>query len=506
MGSLNERNPSLWVGTSQGTGYRALSGKPSFDAVVIGGGVAGLSAAYMLQRDGLKVAVIEAGRIASGVTGYTTAKVTALHGSIYADLLERHGAERARMYATANSTAVDLVRSIVGTEGISCELEAQDAYTYSDTIEGADDIRREVEACEEIGLDAELTYDVPLPYPVSAAVVLRNQAQFHPRAYCIGLAAAIQAKGGKIYERTQATDVEEKVRVVHVKTDHGTLSTPHVVIATHLPFPGDGSYYAKTAPYRSYAMAFAGGTLEGMYISSEQPTRSLRPATAAGKRWLIVGGESHKVGQDDDTEARYEALENWARERLSLSDPAYRWSAQDYVSVDGIPYVGRLTSNHERVFVATGFRKWGFTNATAAGVMIADAVAGRDNPWAKAFDSTRKRFPQAVKRLISENLNVAKELIGGKLQVNGHTADELAPGEGLIMKLGEEIAAVSRDENGRLHAVEPDCTHMGCRVSWNKAEVSWDCPCHGSRFTADGEIIQGPATQPLKPLKIGAKR
>ncbi len=452
MGSLNERNPSLWVGTSQETRYRALSGKPSFDAVVIGGGVAGLSAAYMLQRDGLKVAVIEAGRIASGVTGYTTAKVTALHGTIYADLLERHGAERARMYAAANSTAVDLVRSIVKTEGISCELEAQDAYTYSDTIEGADEIRREVEACEEIGLDAELTYDVPLPYPVSAAIALRNQAQIHPRAYCIGLAAAIQAKGGKIYERTHATDVQEKVRVVHVKTDHGTLSTPHVVIATHLPFPGDGSYFAKTAPYRSYAMAFPGGTLEGMYICSEPPTRSLRPATAAGKRWLIVGGESHKVGQDDDTEARYEALESWARERLSLSDPAYRWSAQDYVSVDGFPYVGRLTSDHERVFVATGFRKWGFTNATAAGVMIADAVAGRDNPWAKAFDSTRKRFPQAVKRLISENLNVAKELIGGKLQVNGHTADELAPGDGQIMKLGEEIAAVSRDESGRLHA------------------------------------------------------
>ena len=507
MGSLNERNPSLWVGTSQQTSYRPLSGKPSFDAVVIGGGVAGLSAAYMLQRDGLKVAVLEAGRIASGVTGYTTAKVTALHGLLYADLLERNGAERTRMYATANSTAVDVVRSIVTAEGIPCELEEQDAYTYSDTTEGAEEIRREVEACNEVGLDAELTYDVPLPYPVSAAVVLRNQAQFHPRAYCLGLAAAIQAHGGKIYERTQASDVDEKVRVVHVKTDRGTLSTPHVVIATHLPFPGDGAYYAKTAPYRAYAMAFEGaGTIEGMFISSEEPVRSLRPASAAGKRWLIVGGESHKVGQEEDTEARYEALESWAKERLNLTDPAYRWSAQDYVSVDGIPYVGRLSSHHERVFMATGFRKWGFTNATAAGIMIADAIAGRGNPWAKAFDSTRKRFPQAAKQLITENLNVAKELIGGKLQANGHTPDELAPGEGQIMRLDDGMAAVSRDEKGALHAVSPDCTHMGCRVSWNKAEFSWDCPCHGSRFTPDGEIIQGPATQPLKPVKIAAKR
>ncbi|MEX2556826.1 MAG: FAD-dependent oxidoreductase [Actinomycetota bacterium] len=507
MGSLNERNPSLWVETSQETNYRTLSGKPSFDAIVIGGGIAGLSAAYMLQRDGMKVAVLEAGRIASGVTGYTTAKVTALHGLIYADLLERHGAERARMYAAANSTAVDMIRSIVDAEGISCELERQDAYTYADTIDGADAIRREADACREIGLAAELTYDVPLPFPVSAAIRLSGQAQFHPRAYCLGLAAAIHGKRGRIYERTHVSDVQEKVRVCHVKTKHGTLSTPHVVVATHLPFMGDGRFYAKTAPSRSYAMAFpGGGALSGMFIGSEEPTRSLRPATAAGRRWLIVGGERHKVGQDDDTEARYAALESWAQEKLSLGEPAYRWSAQDYVSVDGIPYVGNLTADHQRVFVATGFRKWGMTNGTAAGVMIADAIAGRENPWATAFDSTRKRFPQAARKLLTENLNVAKQLVGGKLPVNGHTPEELAPGDGRIMKVDGETVAVSRDDAGRLHAVSPDCTHMGCRVAWNTAERSWDCPCHGSRFTPDGEIIQGPATQPLKSQEIVLKR
>ena len=220
-------------------------------------------------------------------------------------------------------------------------LEQQDAYTYAETNEGADAIRREAEACREIGLDAELTYDVPLPFPVSAAVRLRNQAQFHPRAYCLGLAAAIQGTKGRIYERTRVSEVQEKVRVCHVKTDHGTLSTPTVVVATHLPFMGDGRYYAKTAPSRSYAMAFPDGeSLQGMFISAEHPVRSIRPASAAGRRWLILGGESHKVGQENDTEARYTALELWAAERLQMRDPAYRWSAQDYVSVDGIPYVG----------------------------------------------------------------------------------------------------------------------------------------------------------------------
>lgn len=507
MGSMNERNPSLWIETSPDTKYAPLSGKPSFDAVVVGGGIAGLSAAYMLQRDGMKVAVLEAGRIASGVTGYTTAKITALHGTIYSDLVDRHGAERAGAYAAANSAAIDQIRAIVEGEGIACELERQDAYTYAESIDGADALRSEADACRELGLPAEFTYDVPLPFPVSAAVRLPDQAQFHPRAYCVGLAAAIHGKGGRVYERTHVTDVEEKVRVVHVKTDRGTLSTSAVVIATHLPFHGDGSYYAKTAPRRSYAMAFADGEgFDGMYISAEPPVRSLRRASAAGRRWLIVGGEDHKVGQDDDTETHYVALEAWARERLNLRDPAYRWSAQDYVSVDGMPYIGRLSSDHERVFVATGFRKWGMTNATASGVMIADAVAGRENPWAFAFDSTRMRFTAAAKKLLTENLNVAKHLIGGKLQTNGHTPDELAPGEGQIMKIEGEMAAVSRDDEGGLHAVASDCTHMGCRVAWNTAERTWDCPCHGSRFTPDGEVIEGPATQPLKPLKISAKR
>ena len=507
MGSLNERNPSLWVKTSPETRYRALSGKPSFDAIVIGGGIAGLSAAYMLRRDGMKVAVLEAGRIASGVTGCTTAKVTALHGLIYSDLAERHGAERAAAYAAANSTAIDLVRSIVDAEGIACELEQQDAYTYAETNEGADAVRREAEACREIGLEAELTYDVPLPFPVSAAIRLRNQAQFHPRGYCLGLAAAIHGTKGRIYERTRVSEVQEKVRVCHVKTDHVTLSTPTVVVATHLPFMGDGSYYAKTAPTRSYAMAFPDGkSLQGMFISAEHPIRSMRPASAGGRRWLILGGESHKVGQEDDTEARYTALESWAAERLQMRDPAYRWSAQDYVSVDGIPYVGRLTSDHERVFVATGFRKWGMSNGTAAGMIIADAVAGRENPWAMAFDSTRIRLVQSAKKLLKENLNVAKQFIGGKLAVSGHTPEELGRGEARIMSVDGETLAVHRDDAGRLHAVSPDCTHMGCRVAWNTAERTWDCPCHGSRFTPDGEVIQAPATQPLKPQRIPVKR
>ena len=433
--------------------------------------------------------------------------MTALHGLIYSDLVERHGAERAAAYAAAASTAIDLVRSIVHAEGIACELERHDAYTYAETNEGADAIHREVGACRAIGLDAELVYDVPLPFPVSAAIRLRNQAQFHPRAYCLG--------ARRCDPRHQGTPIRAHLRF------GGAGEGPHLPRqdgprdpidadgrrCDALPFMGDGSYYAKTAPSRSYAMAFPDGeSLQGMFLSAEHPVRSMRPASAGGRRWLILGGESHKVGQEDDTEARYTALESWAAERLQMRDPVYRWSAQDCVSVDGIPYVGRLTSDHERVFVATGFRKWGMTNGTAAGMIIADPVAGRENPWAMAFDSTRIRLVQSAKKLLKENLNVAKEFIGGKLAVSGHTPEELGRGEARIMSVDGETLAVHRDDAGRLHAVSPDCTHMGCRVAWNTAERTWDCSCHGSRFTPDGEVIQAPATQPLKRQRIPVKR
>lgn len=361
-------------------------------------------------------------------------------------------------------------------------------------------------ACSEAGLPVDLTTDVPLPFPVSKAIRLRDQAAIHPRLYCLGLARAIHGKMGRVYERTRALNVEEKVRVCRVKTDRGTLSAPIVVVATHLPFMGDGRFYAKTAPTRSYAMAFrdAGDITDGMLISTETPVRSLRPAIA-GAGWLVVGGEGHKVGHEDATEERYAALETWGRERLGLSRPDHRWSAQDYVSVDGMPYVGRLSPDHERVFVATAFRKWGMTNGTAAAMMIADAVAGRENPWSFAFDATRTRPRQAAKRFITEGIDVAKHLVLDKvLPVNGHGPDDLAPGSAAIMKIDGETLAVHRDERGRLLAVSPDCTHMGCRVAWNSAERTWDCPCHGSRFAPDGTVIQGPANEPLERKRIPA--
>jgi glycine/D-amino acid oxidase-like deaminating enzyme/nitrite reductase/ring-hydroxylating ferredoxin subunit len=502
VGILDERNPSLWIGTSEASDYEPMKEAPTVDAVVIGGGITGLTTALSLKREGLKVAVLEAGRVASGVTGYTTAKITALHGLIYQDLVSRHGRERASAYADAQSSAIRRIREIAEGEGIECDLVTQDALTYAETMDGADAVEREAQACRDVGLAADLVEDTSLPFSVTKAVQLRDQAAFHPRKYCLGLAAAVDGGGSHVYEHTRVKEVEELKRVVHVTTEDGTqFSTKHVVVATQIPFMGDGRFYARTYPMRAYAIAvrLSEKAPEGMYISADSPTRSLRPYGSGSKPGVIVGGESHKVGQDPDPEEHYQALEGWARERLSgFQEVEYRWSAQDYVSVDGMPFVGRLSDDHEHVFVATGFRKWGMTNGTAAATMVTDAIAGRENPWAEAFDATRKRPRQAAVNFVKENLNVARHLFGDKLLASERSLDQLQPGEAAFVDVDGETVAVFVDDRGDAHAVAPDCTHMGCRLSWNLAERSWDCPCHGSRFDPDGRVLQGPANTDLE--------
>ena len=514
MGSLDERNPSLWVENAPTKTYRPLTEKESFDAIVIGAGITGLTTALLLKQQGMKVGVLEAGRIASGVTGYTTAKVTALHGLIYDELSKRNGVDRAAAYGAANRWAVEQVASIVDRLGIDCDLERMDAYTYVTPEDDADQIKAEAEACADAGVPVEAVTTTPLPFPVGGAIVMRDQLMFHPRKYCAGLAEAIAGDGSRVHEHTRVAEVEELKTLCHVKTDDGvTLSTPFVVAATHIPFMGDGNFFAKEYPYRAYVTAarITGAAPEGMFVTAGDPVRSVRPYRSGDEHWLLVGGETHKTGQEPDPDAHYAALESWTRERFDgLGEFAYRWSAQDFFTMDGMPYVGRISSGHERTFVATGFRKWGMTNGTAAARIIADAIAGTPNEWAEAFDSTRIRPAQSVKEFAKENANTARHLVLDKIRTPDVTLADIAPGDGVVCDVAGETLAVFRDDGGELIAVSPDCTHMGCRVAFNKAERSWDCPCHGSRFGTDGRVLQGPANQDLERKEIsemtGTKR
>jgi Rieske Fe-S protein len=351
-----------------------------------------------------------------------------------------------------------------------------------------------VEAATEAGLLASFTTQTELPYDVIGAIRVDDQAQFHPRKFCLGLAEAIAAADGAVHERTRALELDGRT----VVTDRGRITADAVVVTTHIPFVDTGGYFGRMEPKRSYALAarVRGERPRGMYISVEEPTRSIR-STAEG--WLVISGEGHKVGHDDDTRQRYAALEAWTAETFDTEPIEHRWSAQDYQPADGLPFVGRLPG-HDGAFLATGFGKWGMTNGVASAMILSDLVQGRANPWAETFDSTRVAPKQSAKGVVSENVDVAKRFVGDRLAgMRAPDADELAPGEGGIVSLEGDTVAAFRDDAGALHALSPTCTHLGCRVSFNTAERSWDCPCHGSRFDLDGRVIQGPATKDLGP-------
>lgn len=507
MGRLSERNPSLWVGTARGSAFPVLAGDVAADVAVIGGGIAGLVTAARCARDGRRVVLLEAGRLAAGTTGYTTAKLTALHGLVYGELAGGFGDEAAWLYADANLAGMAAVAALVERHEIECDLESRPAYTYVTDESLVEQVRTEAETAARIGLKAELTTETDLPFEVAAAVRLDGQAQFHPRRFCLGLAAAVAGEGAAVYERTQATDVDEDGDRCLVRTDRGTVTAGHVVVATHLPFLDRGGFFARCSPTRSYALSARvdGPVPHGMYLDAGSPSRSVRSARDGGDEVVIIGGEGHKVGQDEDTRQRYDALEQWARATFPVRSIDYRWSAQDFRSVDGIPFVGPVSAGSERILVATGFRKWGMSNGAAAAVMLADRIAGRENRWASLFDTARLNPGRSVKDLVKENADVVKRFVGDRLRTEvRRSPEDLAPGEAAVLRSGAERVAAYRDEAGTLHAVSPVCTHMGCTVTWNTAETTWDCPCHGSRFTIGGEVIEGPALRPLERRGPGA--
>lgn len=497
------QHESVWRATAPLPAFPPLDGGTGADVVVVGGGITGLTTALLLQRDGARVALVEARRIGAGTTGGTTGKLTAQHALTYASLVEQHGEDRARAYAEANQQAIGAVAGLVVELGIDCALTRAPAFVYALSAEDRWRLEAEHEAARRLGLPSTLTDDVDLPFPVEQALRFDDQAHLHPGAYLAGLASAVAAGGGTIAERTRALGIEEEGGSVEVHTEHGTVTADHAVVATLLPVADRGGFFAKARPTRGYGIAvrLASGGIDGMHIDVAS-TRSTRPWDDDGRPGIIVVGETHETGDEEHTPARWGALERWAREHFDVASIEYRWSAQDFTPVDDLPYVGR-SPRSERTLVATGMRKWGLTNGTAAAQILTDLVAGRESPWHEAFDATRIGGATAVKDLVQDNLQVGKELVGGYVERLGAGAvDHLEPGEGGLAKVDGRTVGAYRDPSGQVHAVSATCTHMGCTLQWNRAETSWDCPCHGSRFDCDGTVLEGPAVQALDRVEL----
>jgi glycine/D-amino acid oxidase-like deaminating enzyme len=431
----------------------ALDRDIGVDVAVVGAGIVGLTTALMLERVGMDVAVLEMRRVGAGATGYTTAKLSSLHGLTYAKLARSLGREAARTYGEANEAGIAHVFELADELSIDCELSRKPNYTYAEDASDLESVREEAELARELGLPATFSADVDLPFPVAGAVRFDDQAEFHPLRYLEALAAALR---GPVFEGTRVTGLGSGGKL---STAAGRrVRARQIVVATHLSFLDRGLYFARCHPERSYVVA--GRLAErpaGMYLSTESPAHSIR----AHGDWLLVGGESHKTGQADATE-RFERLSAWARGRFGL-EPELRWATQDQMPVDGVPYVGRHDPLSRNVWVATGFRKWGLAMGTAAAELLAAQIAGREHPWAALFDPNRVRASAGAPSFARENANVAYHFLADRVLKHG----------------------------------APRCTHLGCLLDWNAAEETWDCPCHGSRFAASGEVIEGPAVRPL---------
>ena len=489
---------SLWLATADATDFPELRGTVEVDVAVIGGGIAGLTAALALKRSGRTVAVLEAGRIGTGVTGHTTGKVTSLHRLAYTALDGTHGRSAARVYGLANQAAVEHIATVVAAENISCGFRRVANYTFAGTAGALPQVRAEAELAASLGLPATFTAEVPLPFTVAGAVRFDGQAQIHSLLYLQGLAARVDGDGSFVFEGTRASNLVEE-SPVKVSTGSGTVLAGDVIVATNVPFGDHGRFETLCEPHRSYIVAapLDAPPLDATFISADEPMRSLLTVRLNGMTYLLTGGEGHPASEQVDAASRHASLAAYARSRFGTGSAAYRWSTQDAMPRDGLPYVGPLNPESRHAFVITGLRKWGLTNGTAAALMLADLLNGTPNDWAPLFDSNR-----ATSRAGAGSAGIPAAAAAGRGEKAG-PADfarqiaDLAPGDGTVIGTEGAATACYKDQAGAVHAVSAICTHLGCTVGFNRGESTWDCPCHGSRFDVDGKVIQGPATEDL---------
>ncbi|MBB5958003.1 glycine/D-amino acid oxidase-like deaminating enzyme/nitrite reductase/ring-hydroxylating ferredoxin subunit [Saccharothrix tamanrassetensis] len=459
------------------------------DVAVVGGGITGVTTALRLKRAGLTVAVVEAERVGGGVSGNNTAKVTALQSTVYSTIADKHGIHAASQYAEASMAGVSEVAALAAT--VDCDLRRAPAYTYAISPDELPAIDHEALTAARAGLpvDRDRGEGMGVPFEVYGAVRLDDQLALHPGRYVAGLAKLVDGDGSHVFERSRALRIDDG-SPCEVHTTAGVVTADRVVVATHYPILDRGLYFARLEPTRAYCVAASlrsGEPPTGLAISAGSPSWSL----SAYRDLLIVCGQSHPTGDRPDDP--YGKLEAFAREHWDVERITHRWSAQDPSAYDQLPMIGSYTPGSTKLYVATAFMKWGLSTGTFAAMILSDLITGTENPWAERFSPHRFSLKSAPK-LVGLNAKAAVSMVGDRLRPpDTRTPEDVPRGEARVV--GK--AGVYRDDEGALHAVSLRCTHLGCLVHFNDAERSWDCPCHGSRFDVDGNVLEGPATKPL---------
>ncbi|GAA4080291.1 FAD-dependent oxidoreductase [Amphibacillus indicireducens] len=499
--SLPDVSESYWLNSVSMRSFPKLNKDINVDVVIVGGGITGVTTAYLLAKSGLKIALLESDKLLNGTTGHTTAKITAQHGLIYHQLIKDIGIEQAMLYYQANFEALNFIRETIAHFEIDCEYSQQDAWVYAVTKKDQEKVEQEAKAYNQLGIKGTLVDSIPLDLAVNNALIMKDQAQFHPLKYLEQLVEQVTEMGGKIFEETTAVDIKKGQQPVVLTRDQAKVTANHVIVCSHFPFyEGLGLYSAKMYAERSYAIVAKVNKQipAGLFISAANPTRSLRKIAINGEEMALIVGENHKTGQGIDTIKHYHALESFGQTILGIDSIKYRWSAQDLTTLDQIPYIGRITSGNPNVLIATGYRKWGITNGTAATLLITDLVNGKKNKYEELFKPARFNPIPSLKNLVVQNANVVEHLVKGKLQLSQIDPKTLSSDQGAIISIDGKRKGAYKDDQGKLHLIDTTCTHLGCEVEWNSGERTWDCPCHGSRFSYTGDVVEGPAEKPLK--------
>ena len=504
---------SYWIdGKKAEEGYKQLNKDIKTDICIIGGGITGLTTAYYLNQYHIKNVVLEKDRICQRTSGCSTAKITSQHGLFYHYLIQSQGVEFAKKYYEANEEAIQNIAKIIHNEGIKCGFKTQSAYVFTQKIDEVQKIKDEVAAVKSFGgtanyVDAKdiaingINLENDHRIKALSAIEFPNQAMFNPYQYVTGLAKICSQRHTQIYENSKVVSMEDEDKGYTLILDNGVqVKAKYVIIATKYPiinFPG--MYFLKMYQSTSNVIVVDPKTelFEGMYINSEDPTISLRSIREGDKDLLVIAGFDHRTGAKIDLENGYQYLEKIAKSMYPNCEIKYRWNTEDCISLDKIPYIGEFSNVLPHVYVATGYNKWGITSSNIAARMIVDQIMGNESPYQEIFKATRLEPIKNRKEMGNMIKESVHSLVLNKLKIPQETIEQIENDQGKIVEIDGQKVGVYKDVQGEVFKIKPICTHLGCELSWNNLDKTWDCPCHGSRYTYKGELIYGPSVKNL---------
>lgn len=492
-------NISVWQNITTRKMTQKIDGK-KFDVIIIGGGITGVTTALMLQRSGKSCLIIEAHNIGYGTTSGTSAHLNTVLDTPYTDIINTHGVDNAKLVAQSAQQAIQIISSMIDTYHIDCDYQQQTGFMYAENAGEFKELMEIKEAILTVDLHAESAADIPVPYSVTGCISFNNQASFHPTKYLLGLVDAYVASGGVIVDNCRVHHVKRNHQGLQIETSKDLFYADKVVYATHTA-PGVQLANFRLAPYRSYLSLFEldneNDYPQGLIYDMQKPFHYIRTVNDEGTPLLMVGGQDHKTAHQPNEKYNFLALESFVREHYHVKQKCYEWSSQYYESPDKLPYIGFLSDKN--TLLATGFGGNGMIFGTQSAQIIHDLIMTGESKYQDLYNPLRVGPLSFVAELVSNNVDVVKEFITGKLfPIAQKDFAALAPGEGKVFKYEGEKVGVYKDEVGKLYGINPVCKHAGCTVKWNTAESSWDCPCHGARYSKEGKVLTGPTLSDLE--------